>query len=257
LEIVVRVEGLRKSFGKVEVLRGVDLEVREGEVFGIVGPNGAGKTTLLRVVAGLVRPSAGRVFVLGRRVPDEVEAIRGSISYLPEESNLYGRLTGYENLEFFARIYSRGREVGEVVKLGATLSGLSDEELSRRVETYSKGMVRRVALAATLMVRPRLAILDEPTAGLDVVSARYIREVIRRFARELGTTILMSSHNMFEVGKVCDRVALINSGVIVAQGTVEEVLSLSGAEDLEEAFAKLVLRSPRQPCRQVDSSKHR
>jgi len=243
LEVVVRVEGLRKSFGKNEVLKGVNLEVRAGEVFGIVGPNGAGKTTLLRIVVGLVRPSAGRVVVLGRRVPDEVEAIRGLVSYLPEESNLYGRLTGYENLEFFARIYSRGGGVDEVVKLGATISGLSEGELSRKVETYSKGMIRRVALAATLMVRPKLAILDEPTAGLDVVSARYIREVIRRFARELGTTVVMSSHNMFEVSKVCDRVALINSGVIVAQGTVEEILSLSGAEDLEEAFAKLVSRS--------------
>ena len=243
MEVVVRIEGLRKSYGKTEVLKGVNIEVRSGEVFGIVGPNGAGKTTLLRIVVGLVRPSAGRVVVLGRKVPDEVEAIRDLISYLPEESNLYGRLTGYENLEFFARIYYRGGGVDDVVKLGATISGLSERELGRKVETYSKGMVRRVALAATLMVRPKLAILDEPTAGLDVVSARYIREVIRRFTRELGTTVVMSSHNMFEVSKVCDRVALINSGVIVAQGTVEEILSLSGAEDLEEAFEKLVSRS--------------
>ncbi len=243
MEAVVKVEGLRKSFGRVEVLRGVDLEIRRGEVFGIVGPNGAGKTTLLRIVVGLVRPSAGRVVVLGYRVPDEVGAVRDLISYLPEESNLYGRLTGYENLEFFARVYYRREKVDEVVKLGAVISGLPEKELSKKVETYSKGMVRRVALAATLMVRPKLAILDEPTAGLDVISARYIREVIRRFARELSTTVLMSSHNMFEVSKVCDRVALVNSGVIVAQGTVDEILSMSGAEDLEEAFAKLTSRS--------------
>ncbi len=238
--VAVRVSGLRKLFGKTEVLRGVSLEVRAGEVFGVVGPNGAGKTTLLRIVAGLLRPSSGEVEVLGHRVPEEVDRVRRHVSYLPEEANLYARLTGLENLRLFAMAYAGNRDVGEIVELGTAIAGLPESDLKRRAETYSKGMSRRVLVAASLMVRPRLTILDEPTAGLDVVSARYVREVVRRFSRELGTTVLLSSHNMFEVSKVCDRVALIYSGRVLALGRVDEILAGVGAEDLEEAFAKLV-----------------
>jgi len=231
---------LRKRFGKVEVLKGIDFVVRSGEIFGIVGPNGAGKTTLLRIVAGLLRPTSGDVEVLGYRIPRDVDKIRRYVSYLPEDSNLYGRLNGYENLKLFALAYLGAKDVEETIRLGITISGLSPEDLAKRAETYSKGMSRRVAVAASLMVRPRLAILDEPTAGLDVVSARYVRETIKKFSKELGTTIIMSSHNMFEVSKICDRVALIFSGRIVAVGKVGEILAKVGAEDLEEAFVKLV-----------------
>ena len=238
--VVVRVSGLRKAFGRSEVLRGVSLEVLRGEVFGIVGPNGAGKTTLLRTIVGLLRPTSGEVEVLGHRVPHEAGLIRRHVSYLPEDANLYGRLSGLENMRLFAMAYVGPEGADEVVKLGTTISGLPEEVLRRRAETYSKGMSRRVAVASTLMVRPQLAVLDEPTAGLDVVSARYVRDTVRRFARELGTTVILSSHNMFEVSKVCDRVALIHSGTIVAVGRVDEILAELGAEDLEEAFVKLV-----------------
>ncbi len=238
--VAVRVTDLRKSFGKTEVLRGVSFEVAAGEVFGVVGPNGAGKTTLLRIVAGLLRPTSGEVRVLGYSIPREIRRVGRHVSYLPEEANLYSRLTGLENLRLFAMAYADRRDVDEVVKLGIAIAGLPGEDLNRRAGTYSKGMSRRILVAAALMVRPRLAILDEPTAGLDVLSAKYVRDVVRRFSRELNTTVLLSSHNMFEVSKVCDRVALIHSGRILALGRVDEILAEVGAEDLEEAFAKLV-----------------
>ncbi|MEM2207712.1 MAG: ABC transporter ATP-binding protein [Sulfolobales archaeon] len=237
--VVVRVLNLRKSFGKREVLRGINLEVTEGEVFGIVGPNGAGKTTLLRIVAGLLKPSAGEVEVFGFRVPKDVDKIRRFVSYLPEEANLYGRLTGSENMKLFAMTYFGSKNIDEIVRLGVSIAGISEQDLKRKAETYSKGMSRRVAVASTLMVKPRLAILDEPTVGLDVVSARYVREIIKQFAKEFGTTIIFSSHNMFEVSKLCDRVALIHSGRIVAVGSIEQILADAGAGDLEEAFVKL------------------
>lgn len=238
--VVVRVSNLRKSFGRTEVLRGISFEVVEGEVFGVVGPNGAGKTTLLRLIVGLLKPSSGEIEVLGYSIPKNADKVRRYVSYLPEDVNLYARLSGFENMRLFAMAYSESKGVGEIVKLGASIAGLPERDLERKAETYSKGMSRRVAVASTLMVRPRLAILDEPTAGLDVVSARYVRDVIRRFAEEFGTTIIFSSHNMFEVSKVCDRVALINSGRIIAIGEVERILAEVGAEDLEEAFVKLV-----------------
>lgn len=238
--VAVKVSNLRKFFGKVEVLRDVNFEVDEGEIFGVVGPNGAGKTTLLRVVAGLLKPSSGEIEVLGFAIPRDVDKVRKYISYLPEEANLYARLTGLENMKLFAMAYSGTGNIDEVVELGISIAGLSREDLARRAETYSKGMSRRVAVASTLMVKPRLAILDEPTAGLDVVSARYVRDVVKRFAEELGITVVFSSHNMFEVSKICDRVALIYAGKIIMVGTVSEILAKVGAEDLEEAFVKLV-----------------
>jgi len=237
---VVKVSKLRRRFGRVEVLKGIDLVIHSGEVFGVVGPNGAGKTTLLRILAGLLRPTSGDVEILGYKIPRDADKVRRYVSYLPEDSNLYGRLSGYENLKLFALAYLGTKDVDEAVKLGVAIAGLPPEDLAKRAETYSKGMSRRVAVASTLMVRPRLAILDEPTAGLDVISARYVRETIRRFSKELGTTIIMSSHNMFEVSKVCDRVALIFSGRILAVGRISEILAEVGAEDLEEAFIKLV-----------------
>ncbi|MCX8208666.1 MAG: ABC transporter ATP-binding protein [Sulfolobales archaeon] len=237
---VVRIFNLRKSFGRVEALRGISFEVARGEIFGVVGPNGAGKTTLLRIVAGLMKPSSGEVEVLGHKVPSEVDRIRKYVSYLPEEANLYSKLSGIENLKLYAMAYVEREKIDEVVRVGISIAGLDLRDLERRVEAYSKGMSRRVAVAATLMVKPRLAILDEPTAGLDVVSARYVREVIRRFTREFGTTVILSSHNMFEVSRVCDRVALIHSGRVVAVDGVDRILSSVGAEDLEEAFVKIV-----------------
>lgn len=237
---VVKVSNLRKSFGRTEVLRGISFEVMEGEVFGVVGPNGAGKTTLLRLIAGLLKPSSGEIEVLGYSMPRNADKVRRYVSYLPEDVNLYARLTGFENMRLFAMAYSNSKSVDEIIKLGASIAGLPERDLEKKAETYSKGMSRRVAVASTLMVRPRLAILDEPTAGLDVVSARYVREIINRFAKEFKTTIILSSHNMFEVSKVCDRVALIYSGRIIAIGSVERILAEVGAEDLEEAFVKLV-----------------
>lgn len=239
VDIVVRVSNLRKLFGRVEALRDISFMVFRGEIFGVVGPNGAGKTTLLRIIAGLMKPSSGEVEVLGRRVPNDVSEIRKYISYLPEEANLYSKLSGVENLRLFAMAYVGHESIDEVVKVGFSIAGLNPRDLERRAETYSKGMIRRVAVASTLMVKPQLAILDEPTAGLDVVSARYVRDVIKHYAREFGTSVIFSSHNMFEVSRVCDRIALIHSGRVIAIDSVSEILSKVGAEDLEEAFVKL------------------
>ena len=229
-----------RSFGKKTVLKGVSFEVEEGEIFGLLGPNGAGKTTTLRIITGILKPHKGEVIVYGKRVPDEAEEVRKLTSYLPEESDVYLRLTGYENLKFFAMLYSDNqKEIEEMIKRGIEITDLGDA-IKRITKTYSKGMRRRLALARTLMVRPKLAILDEPTSGLDVYSSIKVRNNIKKFVEETNASVILSSHNMLEVEYLCHRVAFIADGRIIEIGTPEELKEHFGARNLEEAFVKAV-----------------
>lgn len=235
---VVEVKGLVKDFGGFRALRGVSFEVEEGEVFGLVGPNGAGKTTTFRILVGLLRPTAGEVRVFG--MEPGVARARRLVSYLPEDAGTYRNITGYEFLSMIARIYfGKGGEAEEAMELGLRIAGLGGK-IHEKMKTYSKGMKRRIQVARALMVKPKLAVLDEPTSGLDVVQAKEVRELVKRFAKELGTTVLLASHNMFEVEELCTRVALIHRGVVLEQGELGELLAKHGSRNLEELFLKLV-----------------
>jgi len=237
----VELYNVKKKFGKIAALKGITLKVHEGEVFGLIGPNGAGKTTTLRIIATLVKHDEGYVNVLGYELPKDKEKVRKFISYLPEEASLYHRLTGWENLLYFAMIYAENKDQAhKLAELGAKIAGLSSDALKRRASEYSKGMARRIAVARTLMSRSKLVILDEPTSGLDVFSAVRIREMIKNFAKSLKTTIIISSHNMLEVQYLCDRIALIHEGRIVATDTPENLVKYTNSANLEEAFIKLV-----------------
>ena len=235
---VLEAKGLVKDFGGFRALRGVSFEVEEGEVFGLVGPNGAGKTTTFRIIVGLLRPTAGEVRVFGME-PDDVR-VKRLVSYLPEDAGTYRNITGYEFLSMVARIYfGKGKEAEEALELGLRIAGLG-EKVHEKMKTYSKGMKRRIQVARALMVKPRLAVLDEPTSGLDVLQAREVRELVKKYAGELGTTVLLSSHNMAEVEELCTRVALIHRGAVLEQGEVGELLAKHGTRNLEELFFKLV-----------------
>ena len=241
MKYVVKLRNVKKSFGKTQALRSVSFDVYEGEIFGLIGPNGAGKTTTLRIISTLVRHDEGYVNVLGYELPKYKDHVRGKIAYLPEDARLYGRLTGWENLLYFAMIYSKDKEEAvKMAKLGAEISGLSPTDLHRKTSEYSKGMARRVAVARALMTKAPLVILDEPTTGLDVFSSYNIRKIIKKYAKELGVTIILSSHNILEIQYLCDRIALIDKGRIIAVGTPEEILERARASNLEEAFIKLV-----------------
>ncbi|MCE4598606.1 MAG: ABC transporter ATP-binding protein [Desulfurococcales archaeon] len=234
------VQRLEKRFGQVYALKGINIEVRESEIFGLIGPNGAGKTTTLRIVATLLKPSSGDALVYGYSVSREPHRVRGLISYLPEDAGVYKNITGYDFLRFTAEIYAPSkREAEEMIELGARLSGLGGR-LYEPAGTYSRGMKRRLLLARTLMIRPRLAILDEPTSGLDVYHAVEVREAIKRYVAETGAAVLLSSHNMLEVEYLCDRVAFISEGLILDYGTPSEVKEKYGASNLEEAFIAAV-----------------
>jgi len=236
----VEAEGVVKVFGSVRALDGLSFRIGVGEIFGLIGPNGAGKTTALRVVSTLILPGAGVVRVFGRDVVGEASEVRRLISYLPEEAGAYKNLSGDEYLRFMAGFSSRSRgELEEMVRSAEEISGLSGR-LRDRVKTYSKGMKRRLLVARGLMTKPKLAVLDEPTSGLDVLHSVHVRRIIKRYVKEHGVTVLLSSHNMLEVEYLCDRVALIDRGRIVAEGTPEELKAKNRVENLEEAFAKVV-----------------
>ncbi|GAB6148759.1 ABC transporter ATP-binding protein [Stetteria hydrogenophila] len=242
-EALIHARGLRKTYpGGVEALRGVSLDARGGEVVALVGPNGAGKTTTLRIIVGLLRPDEGEVRVAGFDPFREPVEARRRLGYLPEDAGVYRRMTGWDFLLFTARLYAGSEaEALEMARRGAEISGLGDA-LRRPMGGYSKGMKRRILLARTLMTEPEAVVLDEPTSGLDVEHAVEVRRVVREYARSRGAAVLVSSHNMFEVEYVADRVYLISSGAVVEEGSPGELLERHGARNLEEVYMKVVGR---------------
>jgi ABC-type multidrug transport system ATPase subunit len=219
-DIVLRTEGLTKRFGPVIAVDTVDLAVRAGEVYGFLGPNGAGKTTTIAMALGLLHPTAGRVEVLGQRVtPGHTKALRrvGSLVGVP---GMVPALSGRRNLKLLARLHPDvdDRRVEEILDF-VSLSDAAD----RKYKGYSLGMRQRLGLAAALLHRPALLILDEPTNGLDPAGMREVRDLLQELA-VTGTTVFLSSHLLHEVEQICDRVAVLNSGSVVAEGPVRELL---------------------------------
>lgn len=242
-EPILKVTGLQKRYGELEAVRGIDFEVAPGEIFALIGPNGAGKTTTLRMVATILRPSAGEIRAAGVDAVREPGKMRRLISYLPEEAGAYKNLTGIGYLRFVADLFFDDRErARQAVEFGREVSGLG-ERLNDKLGSYSKGMTRKVLLARTVMTEPTLAILDEPTSGLDVINALELREKIKQLAREKGMSVLLSSHNMLEIEFLSDRVGIIANGRIHAIGTAAELKTTHDAENLEQVFAHIAKQS--------------
>jgi ABC-2 type transport system ATP-binding protein len=234
----VEVNNLVKSYGSFQAVKGISFNVREGEVYGLIGPNGAGKTTTLRILSTLLEITGGEVKIQGIDLKASPGEVRKVISYLPEDAGAYKHLRGREYLKFIAQFFAQGQEAEDLVSRGMEIANLGDR-IDDKVEAYSKGMARRLLVARALMIRPKLAILDELTSGLDVLNAQEIRMVVKSYASQ-GTTMLLSSHNMLEVELLCDRIALINDGKIVAEGTPNELKERYGANNIEEVFVRVV-----------------
>lgn len=239
MQYAIDVRNLTKTFGDIVAIDGASFTVKEREIYGLIGPNGAGKTTALRILSTLLKPSSGTATIFGNDVVKKPEAIRESISYLPEEAGAYQNLSGFEYLSFMAGFYAEDKESqDEMLKEAELISGLG-ERLDDRIKGYSKGMKRRLLLARAVMMKPKLLILDEPTSGLDVVHAFHVRQVIKEYADKKGVTVLLSSHNMLEVEYLCHRVALINEGKIIAEGSPYELTQKFSAENLEQVFMEV------------------
>src|ERR671919_627889 len=224
-------EGVRRTFGDIVALDGLDLEVDAGTVFGLLGPNGAGKTTLVRVLATLLRPTAGRARVLGHDVVAEPLAVRRRIGLAGQFAAVDGELTGRENVEMVGRLYrlsgSEARARADEVLDRFGLAGAAD----RRVSTYSGGMRRRLDLGATLIGRPPVILLDEPTAGLDPRTRLELWSTIEELRRE-GTTVLLTTQYLEEADRLAQRIAVVDRGRIVAEGTASELKATIGTEVL-------------------------
>lgn len=234
----LRVENLSKSFGDKVAVDSVSFSVNKGEIYGLIGPNGAGKTTTLRMIATLLSIGSGRIEVMGMDAASDPKGIRSVISYLPEDAGAYKDLTGRAYLRFMANFFAEGKDVNAMVAKAIEIADLGDR-IDSKVDTYSKGMMRRLLIARAIMPNPKLAILDEVTSGLDVVNAYEIRLLIRELAAS-GVTILLSSHNMFEVEMLCDRVGMINHGKLVLEGKPSELMAKNDAKNLEEVFVGAV-----------------
>ena len=227
---------LRKGYGTKLAVDGLNLEVPRGSFFGFLGPNGAGKSTTIRMLTGLIPPDSGSVEILGYRLPQQDLEIKRRIGLVPDESLLFDRLTGAEFLEFAGRMYGLTRTVAiERARDLLKLFELADD--GKIIGEYSKGMRKRVAMAASLIHHPELFLMDEPFEGVDAVGARLMKDILIDQVRR-GATIFLTSHVLEVVERLCDRVAIIDNGRIVTCGSMEELRA--GGESLEDAFVRIV-----------------
>jgi sodium transport system ATP-binding protein len=235
---MIEIQGLRKKFGEVEAVRDVSFSAADGTVVGLLGPNGAGKTTTLRMLSGLMRPDAGTIRVDNADVVADPIGAQKYMGLLPDSRGLYPRLTPVEHIEYFGRLHGIDPPT-LTARTKALLARLDLNEIAdRRVSGFSQGERTKVALARALVHEPRNVILDEPTNGLDVMSTRAVREVIRGLRRD-GVCVLFSSHIMQEVSALCDRIVVIAQGKVAADGTPAELRTLTGRDNLEDAFVAL------------------
>ncbi len=228
---VIRLENVRKEYGELTALDGVNLSVESGEVYGFLGPNGAGKSTTINIILDFARPTAGTATVFGMDATEESQAIRDRIGVLPEGLDLYGRLTARQHLEFVRE--SKGVP-SEAIDFEAIVERVGiPEAIDRKVSGFSKGMQQRLALGAALIGDPELIILDEPSSGLDPEGVRTMRKIILEEV-DRGATVFFSSHILDQVEAVCDRVGILRDGELVAQGPISELQSSMGGEAVLE-----------------------
>lgn len=241
---MITVENLSKSFtdkkrGVIKAVDEVSFECHPGEVYGLLGPNGAGKTTTLRLLSTVLTPDAGRAEVCGYDIVRQSGSVRSSIGFLSGDTGLYRRLTGREIMRYFASLYGIGRrEFEDRIKRVADVLELNDF-LDTKTDKLSGGQKQRISIARTILHDPPVLILDEPTAGLDIIAAKAIIAFISR-ARGEGKTVLFSTHVMSEAERLCNRIGIIHQGRLQVQGTQQELRSQFNTDDLEKVFLKAV-----------------
>ena len=237
---MLKIEQVTKRYGAFTAVDGLNLEVPQGQILGFLGPNGAGKTTTMKMVVGLIRPTHGRVLVDGVDVVKDPLTVKRILGYIPDRPNLYERLTALEYMYFIAGLYqmtpkdARPRSA-ELL----TLFGLA-HKVDHLVESFSHGMKQRLVMASVLLHRPRLLVVDEPMVGLDPRGARLLKDILRREA-ERGLTVMLSTHTLDVADEVCDRIAVIHDGELIACGTPAELRHQAGAvgQTLEDVFLLL------------------
>lgn len=234
--ITIKALGLTKKFGDFTAVDNVNLSVNRGEIFGFLGPNGAGKTTTIRMLTGVLKPTSGKVEILGLDMKDHETEIKRKIGVVPDEPKIYEHLKGYEFLDFVIAIYRLNKQELKN-RIEELCNAFGVDYLSKFVDEMSHGMKQKLMLISVLMRKPEVLFLDEPTVGLDARSAKILKELLRKYADE-GTTIFMTTHILEIAEKMCDRVAIINKGQIIAESYVAELKEKHG-KSLEDIFLSL------------------
>ena len=239
---MIQIENLSKRFGSFFAVKELNLHVRRGEVFGFLGPNGAGKTTTMKIIVGLMRPTSGRVRVAGMDVEAESIRTRRLIGYIPDHPFLYEKLSGQEFLMFIAGVYAM--EPGSAKKRAAELLRLFElgEWANELIESYSHGMKQRLIMAAALLHRPELVVVDEPMVGLDPRGAILVKTILKNLCVSSKGTVFLSTHTLEVAEEMCDRVAILHRGRVVAQGTMDEIRKQAGDDGsgrLQDLFLRL------------------
>ena len=237
---MIRFEGLRKDYGNLIAVNNLNLDIGAGECFGFLGPNGAGKTTTIKMLAGLLVPTEGKVFIGGHDVQREPERAKSILGYVPDKPYIHDKLTGSEFLDFMIDLYSVDR-ASAAARRHELLSmfGLNEWQ-DELVENYSHGMKQKLVITGAFIHRPRVLVIDEPMVGLDPHGHKLVKDLFRAFARE-GNTIFMSTHTLAVAQELCHRIAIIDKGEVIALGTVEELRDKAHSESavLENIFLKL------------------
>jgi ABC-2 type transport system ATP-binding protein len=233
----IEVENLRKLYGNKAAVDGLSLTVPQGCFYGFLGPNGAGKTTTIKMLMGLAPPTSGTIRLMDLSMPQQALEIKRMIGLVPDESLLFDHLTGGEFIEFVGRMYGLDQRVARARSVELLELFELDGNQKKLIAEYSKGMRKRVAMAAALIHRPRLFLMDEPFEGVDAVGARLMKDILLEQVRH-GATIFLTSHVLEVVERLCDRVAIINQGKLVLEGTMDELRGSS--ETLEDAFVRAV-----------------
>lgn len=228
---IVEVRGLVKRFGDLAAVDDVSFSIEQGEVFGLLGPNGAGKTTTISMVSCLIDPTSGAITVDGNEVSSSPGAVKASLGVVPQEVALYPTLTAADNLSFWGQMYGlSGGELKQAVAEALELAGLADRA-KERIEKYSGGMKRRINIAAGILHKPKVLLMDEPTVGIDPQSRNHILETVKQLNAS-GMTVLYTSHYMEEVEYLCDRIAIMDHGKIIASGTLNQLRDVVGGMDV-------------------------
>lgn len=237
---MIKVNDLKKSFKKVDAVKGISFEVNNGEIVGLLGENGAGKTTTLRMLATMIKPTGGDATINGNSIIKNSSKVRGDIGILfGGEVGLYDRLTAKENIEYFAELNGMDKKAREESIKNLTEIFDMGEYINRRVGKFSRGMKQKVSISRSIVHNPSVMLFDEPTTGLDVTSSKIVQEFILRCKKQ-NKAILFSSHSMQEVERLCDRVIIIHKGEIVEEGTIEGLKEKYKENDMEEIFMRLV-----------------
>lgn len=236
---MIEVRNLEKSFGDVHAVRGVSFTARDGEITGLLGPNGAGKTTTLRMLYSLLPPDAGEIRIDGLDPTRDAMAIKRTLGVVPDSRGLYKRLSARENIAYYGELHGLPK-VTIAERIDALAKRLNMEDfIDRQTDGFSQGQRVKVAIARAMIHQPQTVLLDEPSNGLDVMTTRALRHYIQDL-KAAGHSVVLSTHIMQEVAALCDRIVIISGGRIAADGTPGELLTLSGCDNVEDAFVKLI-----------------